>query len=67
MTHFFFVTLPIVFLGATSIIQTWWISRLSDRIREIQTALFLKDWIEAINNGESPSDIAYMREKGFIK
>jgi hypothetical protein len=67
MSHFFIVTLPIMFLGITSIIQTFWIARLSDRIREIQNAMFLKDWIKALEDGESLSDIAYMKEKGFLK
>lgn len=56
-----------MFLGITSIIQTFWIARLSDRIREIQNAMFLKDWIKALEDGESLSDIAYMKEKGFLK
>lgn len=67
MNHFFVVTLPIIFLGITNIIQTFWIARLSDRIRETQNAMFLKDWIKALEDGESLSDIAYMKEKGFLK
>lgn len=67
MLHFFSVTIPIILLAATSIIQTWWIARLSDHIREIEGALFLRQWIDAVNSGESVSDMAYMREKGFLK
>lgn len=67
MNYFFFVTLPIACLGITSIMQTWQISKLSDRIREVQHALFLKQWLDAIDRGESPSDMAYMHEKGFLK
>lgn len=67
MNHFFTVTLPILSLGITSIMQTWQIHKLSERIRDIQNALALREWLDAINRGESPSDMAYMREKGFLK
>jgi len=67
MNHFFTVTLPILSLGITSIMQTWQIHKLSERIRDIQNALALREWIDAINNGESASDIAYLREKGILK
>lgn len=65
--HFILFTTPVITLAATSMLQTWQIVKLSEKINEINRAVHLKNWIEAINNGESPSDIAYMREKGFLK
>ena len=63
----FFTCLPWIFLSATSMIQTWYIKKLSERIDDLEHATRMKNWIEAINNGESPSDMAYMREKGYLK
>lgn len=63
----FFQCLPWIFLSAASMIQTWYIKKLSERIGDLEYTLTLKDWTEAINRGESLSDIAYLKQKGFIR
>jgi hypothetical protein len=45
----------------------YWISKLSSRIDNLEHSLRMKEWLEGINNGESPSDMAYLFQKGFIK
>jgi hypothetical protein len=63
----FFECLPIMLLSINCIGLSYWISKLSSRISDLERALKLKEWIEAISNGESPSDLAYMQERGFLK
>lgn len=63
----FFQCLPWIFLSVASMIQTLYIRKLSERISDLEHTLTLKDWTEAINRGESLSDIAYMQQKGFLK
>jgi hypothetical protein len=54
-------------LSLNSMFLAWWISKLSGRLTNLEHALKMKDWIEAISSGESPSDLAYMFEKGYLK
>lgn len=63
----FFQCLPWIFLSAASMIQTWHIKRLTERIDDLEYTLTLKDLTEYIHRGESPSDLSYMKEKGFLK
>jgi len=46
---------------------TWWISKVSSRLTDLEHAIKMKDWIEAISSGESSYDMAYMFEKGYLK
>jgi hypothetical protein len=43
------------------------ISKLSSRVHNLEHSLRMKEWLEGINNGESPSDMAYVFSKGFMK
>lgn len=63
----FFECLPVMLLSINCIGLSYWISRLSSRVSELERTLKLKQWIEAINSGESLSDMAYMQEKGFLR
>lgn len=63
----FFQCLPWIFLSGTSMIQTWHIRKLTQRIANLEYTHTLKDWTEAINQGESLSDLAYMKQKGFLR
>ena len=40
---------------------------LSARIQAIEHAHYMREWLSAIESGESPSDMAYMKQKGFLK
>lgn len=57
-----------VILNSISIIfLAWWLNKTNGRITDLEHAIRMKHWVEAINNGESPSDLAYMLEKGYLK
>lgn len=60
-------SLSITLLSICVIIQSYWMAQLSKRILKLETVQVFKDWLSAIEAGESPSDLAYMREKGFLK
>jgi hypothetical protein len=57
----------IVCLSITCILQAWWLSKLASRVTQLEHATFLRDWLKVIEDGESMSDMAYMKEKGFLK
>jgi hypothetical protein len=63
----FFQCLPIMILAINCMGLAYWISKISSRLNNLEHALKMKDWIEAISNGESPSDMDYIFQKGFIK
>lgn len=63
----FFQCLPLILLSFNGMFLAYWISKVSSRLTDLEHALRMKDWIEAINCGESPSDMAYMFEKGYLK
>lgn len=63
----FWQCLPVMLLAINSMGLSYWISKVSSRLNNLEHALKMKDWLEAINNGESPSDMAYMLQKGFIR
>lgn len=45
----------------------WWLRQTNRRINDLENVNHIKAWLKAIEDGESPSDLAYMREKGFLK
>ena len=45
----------------------WWVRQTNRRINDLENIQHTKAWLKAIEDGESPSDLAYMREKGFLK
>lgn len=45
----------------------WWLGQIGARVTNIEQAEHTKAWLKAIEDGESLSDIAYMKEKGFLK
>jgi hypothetical protein len=63
----FFEALPSILLSIAVVSQARWISNLSGRINKLERVNATKQWLDAIESGESPSDLAYMREKGFLK
>jgi hypothetical protein len=40
----------------------WWLGKTDQRITNLQHSLQMKEWVEALSNGEHPSDLA--REMG---
>lgn len=65
--HFLSHTVPIIFNSVTIIILGVWFRRLSNRIDSIENAAYIRQWLQSIQDGESVSDLAYMKEKGFLK
>ena len=63
----FFACLPTIMLAINSVFLAYWINKLSSRITNLEHKLNIKEWLEAIENGESPSDMAYLFQKGFLK
>lgn len=63
----FWQCFPIMLLSINCIGLAWWISKVSDRVATLEHALRMRDWLDAINSGESPSDLAYMLQKGYLK
>lgn len=63
----FFQCLPIILLAFNGMFLAYWISRVSSRVATLEHALRMRDWLDAINSGESPSDLAYMLDKGYLK
>ena len=63
----FWQCFPIMLLSINCIGLAWWISKVSDRVATLEQALRMRDWLDAINSGESPSDLAYMLQKGYFK
>ena len=61
------IDFSIITLAICCIIQSFWLSRLSRRIRMLEHASFLRGWLQAVEDGEILSDMAYMKEKGFLK
>ena len=41
--------------------------KLSGRVKAIESVVYLREWLQAVEDGESPSDMAYMKQKGFLK
>jgi len=63
----FWQCFPIMLLSINCMGLAWWICKVSSRLTDLEHAIKMKEWIEAISNGESPSDMAYMLEKGYLK
>lgn len=63
----FFQSLPIILLAFNGMFLAYWISKVSSRLTDLERSIHMKYWIEAINSGESPSDMAYMLEKVYLK
>ncbi len=64
---FFFHTIPIILNSTSIVILGVWFRKLSNRIDAIENATYIRDWLQAIQDGESASDLAYMKQKGFLK
>jgi len=60
-------TIPIILNSTSIVILGVWFRRLSNRIDAIENAAYIRQWLESIQSGESLSDLAYMKEKGFLK
>lgn len=54
-------------IGISTIIQAFMIRSLTKRVNLIEKICHLRLWLDAIEKGESPSDMAYMKEKGYLK
>lgn len=59
--------IPIILLSFNCVALAYWISKLQERIFRLEQTLELRDWLGAISSGETLSDLAYMKEKGFLK
>lgn len=58
---------PIALLAIANMIHTVHIVRLRDRITKLENVHTTKEWIEAIENGTSLSDLSYMKQDGLLK
>jgi len=58
-----FQCLPSILLAINCIWMSVWISKLSSRINNLEHTLQMREWLEGINNGESPSDMDYLFKK----
>jgi hypothetical protein len=58
----FLQCLPWIFLSVASMIQTLYIRKLSERFSELEHTIRMKEWLDALHNGEHPADLA--REMG---
>jgi len=63
----FWYLLTISSLSASVIILAVWCRDLSKRMSKIENIIFIRGWLESVERGESFSDLAYMKEKGFLK
>ncbi len=64
---YFGLNVSIVFTNISLVLMAWQCRKLTKRIATIEQVSYLRDWIKSIEDGESLSDIAYMKEKGFLK
>ncbi len=64
---FFQHLVPIALLAIANMIHTVHIVRLKHRITRLENVNATKDWIKAIEDGESLSDLSYMKQDGFLK
>lgn len=63
----FWTAFSIIWLSVTCIIQSIWLRDHGKRIAKLEQIIFIRKWLEAVESGESFSDLAYMKEKGFLK
>ena len=63
----FLTAFSILWLAICCIIQSIWLRDHAKRISKLEQIIFIRKWLEAAENGESFSDLAYMKEKGFLK
>jgi hypothetical protein len=63
----FWYLLTISSLSASVMILAVWCRDLSNRISKIENIIFIRGWLDSVEKGESFSDLAYMKEKGFLK
>ncbi len=68
------VELCIVFNAVCIAVNAWFIVYLmrrsidiNGRLRAIEHVHYIREWLKAIEDGESTSDLAYMKQKGFLK
>lgn len=54
-------------LAVSNMLLAYWCRDLAKRLSKIEHVIFMRDWLESIEKGESCSDLAYMKEKGFLK
>lgn len=59
-------SMTVIGLSACFIIQAFWLRDLSRRVRYLELWIIINDGELRRKNEESPSDLAYMKEKGFI-
>jgi hypothetical protein len=61
------LSISLLFVSISLIIQAIWLRDLSKRMGKIENIIFIRGWLESVERGESYSDLAYMKEKGFLK
>ncbi len=65
--HFLSHTVPIILNSISIVILGVWFRRISNRLDAIENVFYIRQWLQSIQDGESMSDLAYMKEKGFLK
>jgi len=64
------ISLNALAIGANTV---WVISlmkkyyKLNRRVTALEEVHFIRQWLKAIEEGESMSDMSYMKQKGFLK
>jgi hypothetical protein len=66
MHYEIFFSLGMLCIGISTMLQAFLLRHLFKRIEKFEKTLFLRAWLEAVEKGESVSDLAYMKEKGFL-
>lgn len=56
LAHFLLFSVPILSIGATSILQTWQITKLGGRIFDLECTVRNMHWLYDIKNRE-PTDV----------
>lgn len=67
MTSGILLSIGVIFVGIGSIINASLIGSLQKRVRLLEAEAAWRTYLHELENGESPSNIAYMKERGFLK
>ena len=63
----FLLNISLIITNISIVIVAFQIRGVLKRLRTLEQVEFTRVWIKALEDGESLSDIAYMKEKGFLK
>lgn len=61
------LNIALVITNISIVIVVFQLRGVLKRLRTLEQVEFTRVWIKALEDGESLSDMAYMKEKGFLK